>query len=406
MSSLSSSTIGSVDGSTTSSDYEDDITLNSNRSVLEPLIEPLLIRLISAYSSDAVSRGPKDQETNKNYDKGTSYPADEQRAGIGPQDPNKINSAKRKHDDSYRSHSDGRAGDDEEPQPPAKTRVVQHSRKDALLACPFAKWKPLSYQCCYKYIMKDISRVKQHLRRNHKRPLHCPTCWEVFRDEDAFYPHIQSRLCLPEPKVELEGLTATQQEHLERKVDRNLSKSEQWYSIFSILFPDSARPGSAYLENNLSAELLSFQKFMATDGLEIVEQTARVQISAHLMPQAEELVTFSQILFQQAIPEILKRYESTRPHSSSPDSGYGTLSNNSGLDGSHLNPDGCEVEDGRKNSIPEELGLAGSSAPIGSLVFSENLPSAPFVGENEIGTGDSFLLNCDDWGQWLDGGGT
>ncbi|KAI1161388.1 hypothetical protein F5B18DRAFT_628405 [Nemania serpens] len=193
--------------------------------------------------------------------------------------------------------------------------------------------------------MKDIRRVKQHLRRGHKKPLHCPTCWETFKTEETFYSHIRGRSCLPQPNRALEGVTSTQQEHLDRKVDRKLSRSDQWYSIFSILFPDSPRPSSAYMESDLSAELLDFQKFMATDGLEIVERTAHEQIPASLIPQTEEIVTFSQLLFQQAIPEILKKYEATRQHNNSPDSGYDSLNIPSS---SHSMPDEQKVDEGTR----------------------------------------------------------
>ncbi|TGJ79454.1 hypothetical protein E0Z10_g9301 [Xylaria hypoxylon] len=268
---------------------------------MEPLTEPLLEKLISAYFCDAVSRGPEQEAINKTTDRGVPDSAIAviagQQTGTGSEYANKPNSSKRKREDSSKNRGDGEEEEEEEPESLEKKR--KESLKDgALLACPFAKWIPLSYHSCYKYIMKDIRRVKQHLRRNHKSLLHCPICWQTFKDEDIFYPHIQSRSCLPQPKVESEGVTSTQQEHLERKVDRRLSKSDQWYSIFSILFPNSPRPSSAYLESNLSAELLCFQKFMATDGIKIVEQTAREQIPADLVPQTEEIVTFSQLLFQ------------------------------------------------------------------------------------------------------------
>ncbi|KAJ8130717.1 hypothetical protein O1611_g2909 [Lasiodiplodia mahajangana] len=331
-SSLSNSTPWSADESTTPSDYGDDIAFETTGDILEPLIEPLLQKLLSAFSCYTLSRkhgeGQAKESNNSGVPKSTTLVATGKQTAAVYQHPRNSNSAKRKRQDLSQNSGNGEDDDEDEDLPPRKR--TEPFKEDGLLACPFAKWKPLSYHSCHKYIMKDIRRVKQHLRRSHKRPLHCPTCWENFKVEETFYAHIGGRSCLPQPKTELEGVTATQQEHLERKVDRKLSRSDQWYSIFLILFPDSPRPRSAYLESDLSAELLDFQKFMAKDGLDIVEQTVHEQIPASLIPQTEELVTFSQALFQQAIPEILKKYEATRPHNSSPDSGYASLSLSSG----------------------------------------------------------------------------
>ncbi|KAI1742155.1 hypothetical protein F4680DRAFT_446226 [Xylaria scruposa] len=345
--SLSNSSLGLTDESTTSSDYEDDIASDISDDILKPLVEPLLQRLLPAYSRYTLGRESGERDANESNNSGapdsTRSPATGKQAGASYQYPRSSNPTKRKRQDLPQNSGNGEGEGEEEELPP--TKRVKQLKEDALLACPFAKWKPLSYQSCYKYIMKDIRRVKQHLRRNHKRPLHCPTCWETFKVEENFYSHIEGRSCLPQPKRELEGVTSTQQEHLDRKVDRKLSRSDQWYSIFSILFPDSPRPRSAYLESDLSSELLDFQKFMATDGLEIVEQTVHEQIPASLIPQTEEIVTFSHVLFQQAIPEILKKYEATRPHNGSSDSGYESLCFSSS---SHSIPDEHKVDEGTR----------------------------------------------------------
>ncbi|KAI1761060.1 hypothetical protein GGR53DRAFT_45288 [Hypoxylon sp. FL1150] len=81
---------------------------------------------------------------------------------------------------------------------------------------------------------------------------------------------------------------------------------------------------------------------MATDGLEIIDRKARENIPSELIPQQEEILAFSQILCQRSIPEILRRYDATRPRNTaleiptgselakssnnSSDPGYGTMS--------------------------------------------------------------------------------
>ncbi|KAI0552900.1 hypothetical protein F4679DRAFT_28524 [Xylaria curta] len=398
-SSLSNSTPRSADESTTSSDYEDDI-ISDTSDVLKPLIEPLLQKLLSAYSRYTLGKKSEDGEAKQSSNSGVPGSAISVATGkqtvTGHQYSRNSNPTKRKRQDLSRSNDNGE-DEDEEKEPPPRKRVEQ-LKEDALLACPFVKWKPLSYRSCHKYIMKDIRRVKQHLRRNHMRPLYCPTCWETFKVEETFYSHIEGRSCLPKPKRELEGVTSTQQGLLEHKADRKLSRSDQWYAIFSILFPDSPRPRSAYLESDLSAELLDFQNFMATDGLEIVEQTVHEQIPTSLIPQTEEIVTFSQVVFQQAIPEILKKYEATRPHNSSPDSGYESLDLTSS---SHSMTDEHKVDEGTRmepifetiDPIPKDtsrVDYTTSCAPNDLLGLDDNVENflEPMIGMEEFLSSD------------------
>lgn len=260
-------------------------------------------------------------------------------------------------------------GDDENNEDhPAKrpSDTPQDARDTVLWACPYSKWKPLSYQSCYKYILKDISRVKQHLNRSHERPFHCPTCWEIFQGEDDFYAHIRDRTCTSKPVKVLEGVTPSQKKLLERRVDKKLSKRDQWYSVYSILFPDQTLPTSPYVEAHLSSELLSFQDFMVNQGLRIVETTARTRIPVDLLPHQEEIVAFSQTLFQQAIPEILEKYEHTRPFNNSPDSGYATASCASSASSGKLP---VVVPNRRPDAIPERQDGQYHDEPIPMDLF-------------------------------------
>ncbi|KAI0382417.1 hypothetical protein F5Y04DRAFT_252628 [Hypomontagnella monticulosa] len=274
-----------------------------------------------------------------------SYTLEQARGGIGGKDINSYGRHKRK-----RQEKDRRYGEDEgdgDKSPSSRSSIRPSTETEPLFwACPFSKWKPLAYRKCYQYILKDISRVKQHLRRHHERPPYCPVCWEIFREGRAFEYHIQCRECSPRPKVDIEGVNTDQQKQLEARPSRQLSKPEQWYAIYETLFPGQPHPSTPYIESDISAELLSFEKFMATEGLEIVKQKTREHIPPNLIPLEDEVSAFSEFLFQQAIPEILRRYDTTRPTSLSPEisrepgslglsthdseSGHGTFSQASG----------------------------------------------------------------------------
>lgn len=319
--------------STSSGDFDDEL-LNFDGSPIGRLAQPLLKDLLTEFFA---RYSPTLGHTSHDSSSADGVPSDvEERNSSGSSQRPSNTGGKRKacSDGGKRQGepSDGNYGEKEDgseerspkrlmKEPPAS--VVENF----LWACPFHKWKPLTYYSCQHSILSGINRVKQHLRRKHKRPLHCPSCWLTFEKESPFYAHIARRDCDRREGTEPEGVTTEQQTLLERRVDKKLSKEEQWYSIYEALFPGKPKPNNPYIENGLSTEFLAFQTFMATTGLSIVEQRAREYITPSLMPHQEDVLAFSQNLFQQAIPEILQRYETSRPaRNNSPDSGYASFS--------------------------------------------------------------------------------
>ncbi|KAI1643011.1 uncharacterized protein F4817DRAFT_320204 [Daldinia loculata] len=328
--------------STNSSDFEEEIN-GMDHGILQQLTSSILDELLGIfYRQLSLSKGrPNEAASGNTTSRHQNRTATPKQGDSPSKDSGTSLRGKRRRKDSDQ-HQSGDEGD-EDRYPHKKLHLDRPVEvQPTFWACPFSKWKPLSYRKCCQYILKDISRVKQHLRRYHERPPYCPVCWEVFREEDGFESHIQDRTCSPRPKTDLEGITPTQQKQLERRSDKQLSKPEQWYAIYTILFPGQPHPDSPYLESDLSSELLLLQKFIATDGLEIVERKAREHIPPDLMPHEDEVLAYSQALFQQAIPEILQRYDASRPINNGPeilkrsglsslsgndcDSGYGTLS--------------------------------------------------------------------------------
>ncbi|OTA52269.1 hypothetical protein K449DRAFT_391479 [Hypoxylon sp. EC38] len=296
-----------------SSEFEDDAS-GMEQSPLQPFTSLILDELLRIYF---LGRSPLLGECLKSTQSGesTSQPKDHA-PGLKQGGDTKRGSyipiyGKRKRRESDNQHSEDEGDEDKRPSNKPILKASEEAQS-VFWACPFSKWKPLTYQKCHRYILKDISRVKQHLRRYHERPRYCPVCWEVFREEDKFETHIQDRRCSPRPKIDIEGVSSAQQKQLERRSDKQLSKPKQWYAIYETLFPDQPRPDNPYIESDLSAELISFQRFMAIEGLPIVERKARENIPAHLFPHEDELLLFSQVLFQQAVPEILRKYEGTR----------------------------------------------------------------------------------------------
>jgi hypothetical protein len=128
-----------------------------------------------------------------------------------------------------------------------------------LLACPYFKYDPTrysernilekTYRGCSSCFLKDISRLKQHLYRVHRRPDHyCGRCSEKFDSQDALETHIRaSEACDVRDPQYAEKMTSDQLTSIKRR-SPGRSPRETWYIIFKILFPDSPLPDNPFAE--------------------------------------------------------------------------------------------------------------------------------------------------------------
>jgi len=69
------------------------------------------------------------------------------------------------------------------------------------LACPFYKKDPVGHNGCHRMTLSAISRVKQHLSRNHQLPVYCPVCKEIFPDEGVRDTHTMQRTYQPRTDI-------------------------------------------------------------------------------------------------------------------------------------------------------------------------------------------------------------
>ncbi|KAE9369297.1 hypothetical protein N431DRAFT_346045, partial [Stipitochalara longipes BDJ] len=147
----------------------------------------------------------------------------------------------RKKTKNHKSRADdeeSRESEDDEERPAKRPRTSKRgSAHDPSFACPFAKKDPLKYRCCYAYVMKRIRDVKQHLSRFHQLPIYCPLCMCTFDAEDERDVHIRATSCSVQPTVSYEGVTRAQKLLLGQRVSSKMTLSDQWFTIFDILFP-------------------------------------------------------------------------------------------------------------------------------------------------------------------------
>jgi hypothetical protein len=125
-----------------------------------------------------------------------------------------------------------------------------------LFACPYYKYDSMRYISCARLRLTRVRDVKQHLNRRHRRPLYCPTCGNTFDVSQYRDAHIRARDCRQPPGgFGIEGITDEQGIALGRRVNRSLGETDQWFSIWKILFPGSSPPESPYLSNHYEETL-------------------------------------------------------------------------------------------------------------------------------------------------------
>ncbi|KZL64215.1 hypothetical protein CI238_00612 [Colletotrichum incanum] len=125
-------------------------------------------------------------------------------------------------------------------------RAKPNGAEKRSLACPFLKRDPKKYLRCLIYHFKTTGDLKQHLKRCHFAPIHCPICGEVFPSRVLYDEHIERDDC-QENVVSEYDIDEDTQEFLKQPL-RDPDESVRWFLIWDILFPDmkDQRPPSPF----------------------------------------------------------------------------------------------------------------------------------------------------------------
>jgi len=188
--------------------------------------------------------------------------------------------------------------------PRKKARGLAPGRK--LFACPFWKKHPRAYRDCFSYKLSRIKDVKQHLARQHT-PIHCERCLRVFPDRHSKSMHLESdEPCTRGLHGDLDGINNEQREDLQKKSKRGQTEDEQWYVVWNILFANTPRPDSPYMDFEQSRDFAEWVEFCQRRGAEVVAE----EVSRHLwsvFATAEsiaELVQIAQSGFRRVFEEF------------------------------------------------------------------------------------------------------
>ncbi|KAK4449699.1 hypothetical protein QBC34DRAFT_404678 [Podospora aff. communis PSN243] len=170
-----------------------------------------------------------------------------------------------------------RRGSVEETSDPCPTSTAKKQRhtpakRERWLACPFWKYDTQRFGICFHIQIDTISRLKQHLVRRHTAGPCCPRCEEEFNTEIELHVHLIEGTCNHSLRGRIAGLTPNKRLQLVKRSPPRLTRAEQWFRVFDILFPGVPRPESPYLDDPPPPEVLSFAEFSSTRGPSIIQK--------------------------------------------------------------------------------------------------------------------------------------
>ncbi|KAI1390288.1 Clr5 domain-containing protein [Hypoxylon trugodes] len=114
-------------------------------------------------------------------------------------------------------------------------------------ACPFLKADVVRYKECSDRRLNRIVDVRQHIRRAHMQPIHCPICGIVFKEETSLNGHLVDRMC-SKRDFNIEGVPPADFLRLTIPYGKMWSDEDKWYHIWDVVLPGLDRPPSPYFD--------------------------------------------------------------------------------------------------------------------------------------------------------------
>lgn len=185
-------------------------------------------------------------------------------------------SAGQKRKAGFEENNDDEYDDNTGPRKKKRPKMAEEeTTENQSFACPFSKKSPSIYRRCYRYELKRVRDVKQHLRRCHRKAVYCPVCSQTFSTEEARDTHVRQRNCPENPRMPVEGISDVQAQKLAARCSSKESPEQQWFRVFDICFPGLPRPRSPYVDRLLSEELQSFRDYASAEGPSIMMEHLR-----------------------------------------------------------------------------------------------------------------------------------
>ncbi|KAF5629791.1 uncharacterized protein FTJAE_8436 [Fusarium tjaetaba] len=304
---------------------------------------------------------------------------------------------------------DGDESRDRQNEPPkkkGKTSQPHCDERSQFLACPYWKADSKKYWDCFLKKNDTIAHLKQHLTRRHTPKYYCQICYQTFREFDLFDSHALDRSCTRGPSAKLEGISQQQKNQLSLKSKGSVE--QQWYTVWSILFPGLEPPATIYIYSTQSEDFCRIQEFAQREGVTIMLDELESN-GLIVRPDASNQLLRSTV--QRAMVSIFTSYsnrgeascsEAEEPifsQAAEPDHGVSLQqeSNTEGQMGHGNNPTSCTdvhqmTEDGRDSSMVGTLDRPSRSTCSQLPVTTSWLPRGVVLDDAEDGLwGTTFL---------------
>lgn len=198
-------------------------------------------------------------------------------------------------------------GSDEENDGPRLKKTKIDETEVRRLACPFFKKNPYKYKDQSKCVgpgWTTVHRLKEHLYRRHRLPVHCLRCQETFFNEDGLEQHLRSPTpCQRRAVKTLEGISPSQERQLRSRKRSDKTEEEKWRDVYQICFPlredeDPIPIPSPYFElpngtesggPGPSSDMARYDEFMSRELPRRVRKALELRIEQEFSPVEESL---------------------------------------------------------------------------------------------------------------------
>ena len=285
-------------------------------SILLPLQNRMLVRIMrQAGHQGLISRAPQSQaddpadqrkrsRSNSNRGSKESRGLNKRKKTSGSGNVNNCHGNNDEEDDE-------KDGEDEQALP-ANSQSGQETFQ--LFACPFAKRNPGAYFECLTVTLRDVSKVKKHLRMKHLLPIYCSTCYQLFQGcqaEKKRDEHQRARNCTTQAECPFEGVTSEHQRQLTQRLGsaHGRSEAQKWYIVWDLLFDPKERPDNPYNHDFPQLLIGQYQVTVEQELPSIIQGIALEDVAeqwppGYPRPSVDEMRRFLYFLFPLFLREL------------------------------------------------------------------------------------------------------
>ncbi|ROW13874.1 hypothetical protein VPNG_03638 [Cytospora leucostoma] len=335
--------------------------------------------------------------------------------------------------------TDDEGSDDEESGGPTTKKAKTDETEVKRLACPFFKRNPHRYKDQGKCVGPGwitVHRLKEHIYRRHRLPIHCLRCHKVFLSDDGLEKHYQAQTpCQLRAGVKtLQGITSSQERQLRSRKRSDKTEEDKWRDVYRVCFPlreneDPIPIPSPYFELPTVAEsggpgdsaaMDRYDEFMSRELPRRVKKALELRIEQEFSPVEEtlrrQLPDIVRSLYQ-TLSEDFRKSIQVIPTCREEMGEHQGLDSETSADGGDIIGKGKMVAPVTPQPLTEAPGDALSECLIDeSLGFTNGAPSElidmyklqPYLGASLTGL-DSWMCGSGqesnrEWGCWPDSG--